>query len=349
MGATILISVIVPVYNGAQHLTACIESVLGQSFRNLELILVDDGSTDESPALCDRAAAADARVRVYHRGNSGAIASRAFGAQAAKGQYLMFLDCDDTLDTEMLTAMAGRLLFDGTKEIVCCNYVIDREWNDTHERKKSAAAPGVYERAALRENIQAKIIGEEERTLILSMCMKLFSRDLVLDNLAYCDRRVRMGDDVCLTVPAVLDAERVVVMQDAYYYHYRFLATSLVHAYDPGFYDNIRLVREILQRIFREKGREELLPLAEKEWVYFIFLTLKNEIRRQDAPAKDVVHRIEMLCREEDSPQLIQRVPAPRDHANRLLAFLMRHPNRLVIHIVREIFLLQLRRNRAAS
>ena len=90
-----LISIIVPVYNIEEYLPRCIESVLGQSYKNLELILVDDGSKDNSGKICDMYQEKDTRVRVIHKENGGSSSARNAGIKAAKGMYLGFVDSDD--------------------------------------------------------------------------------------------------------------------------------------------------------------------------------------------------------------------------------------------------------------
>lgn len=92
-----LVSVIVPVYNVAEYLGECVDSILAQTYGELEVILVDDGSTDSSPAICDAYARADARVRVYHLDNGGVSRARNYGMQQATGEYIMFADSDDVL------------------------------------------------------------------------------------------------------------------------------------------------------------------------------------------------------------------------------------------------------------
>ncbi len=99
-----LVSVIVPVYNAGRYLAACVASVRAQSFVDWELILVDDGSTDESGALCDAFAAEEPQVRVLHQENAGVSAARNAGLDAARGVYIAFLDADDVLSTESLAA-----------------------------------------------------------------------------------------------------------------------------------------------------------------------------------------------------------------------------------------------------
>ncbi len=105
------ISVIVPVYNAEQFLDACIQSILQQSFQQLELILVDDGSKDSSRSICEKYAASDSRVRFLHQENAGSSAAKNAGMAKAEGDYIAFTDADDTLDAQYLEH-----LYDGVEE-----------------------------------------------------------------------------------------------------------------------------------------------------------------------------------------------------------------------------------------
>lgn len=105
MADSTIISVIVPVFNTAENLNKCIDSILSNTYNDFELILVDDGSTDNSGTICDEYAACDIRIRVIHQVNQGEIAARATGIRLAKGQYLYFVDSDDTIETDTLTSI----------------------------------------------------------------------------------------------------------------------------------------------------------------------------------------------------------------------------------------------------
>ncbi len=99
------VSVVVPVYNVEKYLRACVDSVLGQRFQELDVILIDDGSTDGSPEICDEYAEADPRVRVFHQKNRGLSGARNRGIELASGEYLYFLDSDDTIDPNAMDAL----------------------------------------------------------------------------------------------------------------------------------------------------------------------------------------------------------------------------------------------------
>ena len=103
------ISVIVPVYNIIPYLPRCVESLRTQTYENLEILLIDDGSTDETPALCDRLATEDERIRVFHKKNGGPSSARNFGLQQAGGEYVGFVDSDDYVEADMYERLYGAI------------------------------------------------------------------------------------------------------------------------------------------------------------------------------------------------------------------------------------------------
>lgn len=133
---TFLISVVIPVYNAAAYLRHCVESVIAQTDENWELILVDDGSKDDSGALCDALAMQDKRIRVFHQSNAGAAAARNRGADLAKGEYLAYVDADDYLSKDYLSYLR-QLLTLGTARISCCGNV----WTTSREEKFDNSDP----------------------------------------------------------------------------------------------------------------------------------------------------------------------------------------------------------------
>ena len=117
------ISIIVPVYNSQQYLEESVDSILQQTYHNIELLLIDDESSDGSGEICDRYAQKDSRVKVIHRKNGGCTAASLTGLSAASGEYCMFVDSDDYVDADMLSEMTKHLV--GKKgEIVCCNHIL---------------------------------------------------------------------------------------------------------------------------------------------------------------------------------------------------------------------------------
>jgi glycosyltransferase involved in cell wall biosynthesis len=120
-----LISVIVPIYNVDSYLNKCIDSILEQSHKNIELILINDGSTDQSGEICDAYAVADKRIKVVHKSNSGVSDTRNHGLDIAKGDYIGFVDSDDWIEPEMLEVMLTEIKRKKTQMCVCTKFIRD--------------------------------------------------------------------------------------------------------------------------------------------------------------------------------------------------------------------------------
>lgn len=124
------VSVIVPVYNGENYIERCVESILNQTYENFELLLIDDGSTDKSPEICDKYSQMDSRIRCIHKENGGLSDARNIGIKESRGNCITFVDCDDWIETHMLERMLVTMKCYNA-DIVMCNHQMtyDRETN----------------------------------------------------------------------------------------------------------------------------------------------------------------------------------------------------------------------------
>lgn len=332
MGHKYKISVIVPVYNKEKYLEQCIDSILRQTYRELEVLLIDDGSTDESGAICDRYGQKDRRVRVFHQKNGGPTAAVMTGLREASGDYYAFVDSDDHISEDMLQKMAGRL--NGQKgEIVCCNHVLEK-LRETVPVIMSLT-PGVYEGDRLEKEIKDRLLGREERVIPMSRCMKLCEKSVFEGNEKYYDTKIRMGDDFNLIYPALLAASRIVIMEDALFYHYRFVEDSIVHGYDPGTADSVRRCWQAAARVVRDREVPDGEARLDREYCYMLLYVMKNELR---SPGKDYVQRIQKIFTEPEVRGKIMNTPlSVTGRANALLYLGMQYPNRTLLRILRMI------------
>ena len=338
---TPLISVIVPVYNCEKDLPACVKSIREQTFAGLEIILVDDGAKDSSGALCDQYAKEDDRIRVIHKENGGLISAWTAGTKISTAPFLMYIDSDDWIEKDMAERLIGGMKTDPSGggylkgQIVCCEGWIDRK-DSAPEKLLHGLPPGVYEGEELEEKIRARVLGREKRPVTYSRCMKLFSRELIENNMIYPDPRIRMGEDLTVTVPAIADAERIVILENAFFYHYIFLPESMAHGYDTGLYENAKLLRQVVHRIIADK---ELDPAMEEEEHLMQLALAVKIILRGDPSAEDCIRRVREICLAENTGDLSKRYRGPvEDPANRLCLFVMRRPSALRIRAVRAIF-----------
>ena len=158
-------SIIIPVYNVKQYLGKCLESVLGQSFGDFECILVDDGSKDGSSELCDELACQDTRIRVVHKENEGVAIARNTGIRMAAGDFLMFLDSDDTLSVGLLESCAQKLKQTGS-DILVFGY------------QRVAADGKILMSSVPNVEDSKKLMLEEQYDLSLLLVIKIYNRVL---------------------------------------------------------------------------------------------------------------------------------------------------------------------------
>ena len=246
------LSIIVPVYKTQAYLRACIDSVLKQSFDDLELILVDDGSPDGSGAICDTYAH-DSRVQVIHKENGGVSSARRMGAEQATGEYVLFLDSDDCLAPDFLEQLAPYLaqkpdaiLFDGMRMAGV-------------ERFCTALAPGLYGRE-LQENL---ILSRSHEPIIgYGVTMKVVRRS---DYLPHCHvpQGLYRGEDMAVSVPLLAACDRVYVT-DLCGYLYRDTPESVMNTFREDGWQQIVLLADHLQAVLPEVYWDRIDALAAK-------------------------------------------------------------------------------------
>ncbi len=338
------ISVIVPVYNTEKYLSKCVETLTGQTYDNLEILLVDDGSTDGSGELCDTLALKDGRIRVIHKENGGLVSAWKRGVRESTGEYLSFVDSDDWVDLNMIGEMAVKLS-GHLREIIASDYVIERGEGNC-EYVWQQLPPGVYDRKAIEQEVIPKLLGEEHRYVCISRCMKLISRELIENNCRYSSPAIIMGEDTTVILPALIDCERLVIMDHKAYYHYLYVGDSMSHKYDKGLYQNIQLLRQVVEQILKDKfageKRSAMCRRSDQEYIFMLFLVLKNEARGN---ASGYRKNISEICRDEKVRELCKNTPVRvQDKANKLLYLVLRYPNEITIRLLRLAMLIYYRK-----
>lgn len=174
---TPLVSVIVPVYNAEKYLEECIDSILKQTLQNIEIILVDDGSTDTSPAICDAYLDKDNRIKVLHKENGGLSSARNAGLDAAIGDYFAFVDSDDIVDENMYKEMLQIAHMQHVPLVICSGYY----FSDTHKDDMAPVSDDI-EMLTSHEMISDKLWSDDSNTLLFTLAWnKLFRRDFFED------------------------------------------------------------------------------------------------------------------------------------------------------------------------
>lgn len=242
-----MISIIIPIYNGEKYLERCVESVLDQSYKDFELILVDDASTDRSGFICDKYETKDQRVKVIHQTeNFGSVRARMTGLDNSIGKYLLFMDCDDWIDEDFFKIAVEKMEFSNADIFI---YGFVEEQIDASILRGHAIESGIYEGAGLKSlKKKALYFGHfYQYGITPALWNKFFRRDFFFDNKIEIDIRLNNGDDMVYVYPLINASHKVIVDNEYRPYHYRYVNNSLCRKYDECYFERQEQVVEILK------------------------------------------------------------------------------------------------------
>ncbi len=259
-----LISVIVPMYKVEAYLPACLDSLLAQTHRETEFILVDDGSPDASGTIAEAYAARDSRVRVLHQANGGLSSARNAGIDAARGEYLAFIDSDDWVDPEMLETMLTVLEKTGAGMALC---------GLRYEYEDGRAAEDLTPGTALLDSRQAlERLCAPKAPLYVIACDKLYGR-ACFDGVRFPEGRLHEDE---FTAHRLLRRAGSVATVDAAFYHYRIRESSITGDYrNPRHLDGALALADRYEEL-KAMGLRELLPLCFGGFMSFFVSCLRD-------------------------------------------------------------------------
>lgn len=252
-----LISVIVPVYNVKDFLEDCLESIIGQSYTNLEIIIVDDGSTDGSADICDRYAQADFRIRVIHQENQGVARARKRAVLCAAGVYTGFVDADDMISSEMVEFMAKNI---GQCDIITVGCYCE-EASGNYFEQTDAIGEGIYKSKEEIEYFHANMLayqGRFEYGVRPYLVNKLFKTRLLKGVISGIDSTLSYAEDGEVLFQYLLKCKGIRVTHKCLYY-YRYRADSALRAVDKNFMKNLNEIYLALEKVFEGQPQKEVL------------------------------------------------------------------------------------------
>lgn len=315
------ISVIVPVYNTEEYLCRCVDSILAQTFTDFELLLVDDGSTDASGAICDEYAEKDSRVRVFHQENKGVSAARNAGLQEAAGQYVMFCDGDDYVAGEWAETLLSEAELNPGAMIVCD---VARE-----EQDLSNDAFSVLDVAVIR----VSYLELYKKGVSAYSFNKIFLMETVRESGLLFDESVMVSEDVDFTT-RYCKACKDIVYIDKKLYFYETNASGAMAMYRPnGFALHLLPFRNRLTLI-----EENDLPEYCGIWYYqfyYLFDVVFDDRNRDMSFLEKMRYNQTMLCSEEFQFCLSH---ASLKNENPVFVFFMKHKNYYLLWLVQKLY-----------
>ena len=306
----IAVSIIVPVYNAEKYLEKCLDSVVNQTLQNVEIILVDDGSTDGSTSICKNYAEKDDRVKYFRKENEGLAAARQDGMEMAQGEYIGFVDSDDWLELNMYERMYS-VAKQENADVVFCNAFLDES-----EKDKIHLLPGVYDRERIENEILPRTLAgltEKGANSVIRWCnwLRLYRRELIEENNIAFDRRFRRSQDLQLTFETALYAQKYVSLNDEYLYHNRTQnnASSLSRGYTKNFWP---LYRPLIDRLYRdvsEYKKQDLMANMHLCTFFFAVAVVRNEYWLSPLKKAEKITKLEELVNDEVLKNALRFVP----------------------------------------
>ncbi len=272
------LSIIVPVYNAEPYLRQCLDSVIGQTLRDIEIILVDDGSKDGSAAICQKYLK-DKRVQYYYKKNEGLAAARADGILHADGEYVGFVDSDDWLEPDMYEKMYSATQTNNA-DIVFCNCIE----NENGHRFSPEMQSGSYNRAQIEKIILPRTLAYigthgEKRAIRWSNCLRIYRHNFLKDNDICFDRRLRRSQDLQFTYMATLYAQNYCYLGEDYLYHNRVVTDSLSRGYTKNMWPLYVMLIDDLYQLTERFPKLNLMEQMHLRTFFFATDCIENEMK----------------------------------------------------------------------
>lgn len=222
-----MISIIVPIHNVRPFLKQCIESLICQTLSEIEIILVDDGSTDGSSYICDEYVKKDSRITAIHKVNGGLVSARKAGLRAAQGQYIAFVDGDDWIEEDMYERMYRKMEEQAVDVVMCGRY---EDVGSIGKEVFHGIPEGRYGKQELMHLVYPQMITTDdfyEYRIFPVIWDKLFCRECIEEFVFAVDDRITMGEDAACVYPCLLNVDSIFVMHECLY-HYRQTLFSMI-------------------------------------------------------------------------------------------------------------------------
>ena len=290
------LAIIVPVYNVSEYLDKCIKSILDQTFREFSLVLVDDGSTDDCGQKCDSWGEKDERIKVFHKKNGGLMSAWKYGVKHSTSDFVGFVDSDDWIDPNMFEVLFNKIEKENADMVSCC---FIKEYEDGRKKtgEKFHISTGVYDRNQIRTKIFPRLLfgnNYKSRGVSPNRYTKVFSRDTLMKCMEDCDERVTIGEDLLTTFSFIQRAEKIVILNDFFPYHYRIRSTSMIARYSDGKYLKMSTLRECMLKA-NKSSCYDFEKQINTDFIKLILMQLDDEILLSGKSNSELRHSIKKM------------------------------------------------------
>ena len=292
-------SVIIPVYNVEKYIDRCLKSVISQNYDDLEIIVVDNGSTDRSGSICDIYANEDANISVYHIENHGVGSARNFGLSKARGEFIYFVDSDDYLVGNLFAEFEDKLTPDLDLLVFSYYNSFEQEMTEKNRKKKVLPYNGSYDKYDFSKIFKDLFLSD----MLYTVWNKLYRREFLIENNISFEK-YELGEDVRFNLNAYRNVNKVYLSQDSYYVYVIGRKGSAMSSYNP-------------KRLQYQLQELELVDSLLKDWNIDssnldntvkarILMSNIHNISKQKLPVIKKVKLVKEICKSKDMADFIR-------------------------------------------
>lgn len=303
-----LVSVIIPVYNVEKYLRQCVDSVLTQTYKNIEVILVDDGSLDNCPEICEDYAKQNENVKVIHKENAGLGMARNTGLEYVSGNYVTFLDSDDFWDEDFVQKLISALEENDADTVK----TIFRRVNENSEFISEEKIQSEVYSDNVKTSFLPRLIGsdvEKRDSLPMSACCTLYSVDLLKENkILFHSERELISEDIIFNLDYFSIPQKV-VLSDYIGYNYRTNQKSLTTTYKEERFDMCKALYFKEKEVLEQKGLWDICKYRLSRQFFVNLRVCLDQIQRSALSEKEKTQKTKKLCNDDFVKDLIKNYP----------------------------------------
>lgn len=242
--ATVMFSLIIPIYGVEAYLDKCLQSICSQNYDKFEAILIDDGSIDGCPQICDKYVEMDPRFRVIHKQNGGIVSARQAGVAEATGDYIVCIDGDDWIHAEYLSKFED-VIKKHNPDVVCCGYTISSDENQQEITVNNEY--GFYNQTDIVNKVYPMLIQKADATYFRpTLWAKAFRRE-PYQKYQFTDSKINVGEDGACTIPVIYHAKSLFILPDCLYY-YRVNNSSITKGRKAFKWDGPEIIAQYIEK-----------------------------------------------------------------------------------------------------
>ena len=333
------ISIIIPVYNVDAYISNCLDTVCAQTLSDIEIIIVNDGSTDNSPAICRKYAESDSRIRYIEQKNQGIASARNAGLYEASGEYIGFVDPDDWIEPDMYEQMYDAAC-KANADIVCCN-----AYNNESDKRIVYIKPGTYDREGIKKTIFPRLLAcynksGYECSFRWYNWMRIYRTALLKEYNITFDSKLRKLQDMPFTFRSTIHSSVYCYLGNSYLYHYRMNSGSVTSAYQKEQWKYAKELIFVMREYISEFTEYDFSEQMQMRSLFLIFDCIYNETKKTNpASLSKRIRNVKAMVDDSEIRSYINGVSFPHvSFGIRLRLICYKYRLYLALYVISETF-----------